>query len=700
MRLTLVLCLIVFSLVPRPDSAAQSIPFLNLKRTQGTAPQISGGLDAGVGYWQQKVVLDPAPADDIVNLGQSVSVSNGVVVIGGSLNSQTRIGAALVFLAPRPGSNAKMTEAAKLTASDGQPDDQFGYAVAIDGDTIVVGAPYANQGAGKIYVYVMPPSGWQDMTETAQLTASKGVANDALGFSVSISGDTIVGGAPGVNTATGASYVFVKPDGQWQNATQTSKLWALGGEMYDSFGSAVSISGDVIAVGAPRFRRNRGAAFVFVKKVNGWTNTTQTAGLSAHGEGQVGASVSTNGKIVVAGAPNAAYGDSRPGVAYVYVEPPGGWTGRTSVPNATLSSLYGRMDDQFGTSVSLMGTVILVGAPNANCVGRHCYGPPYEGKGAVYGFFRSPNGWHDETETAELTAHYGLTNSRFGESVAAAGPLVVIGSPQTDNAYAFEYFPNRGFWMFTLPDGTTAFPLGISSTGDIVGSSTEGSFLDVNGVFTAIAYPGAQGTYPRGVNSQAEVVGQYYPDQSHALGFSEQNGIYTSLSVPGALYTYAYGVNDLGDIVGVYSSADYSEAFLYSGGTFSYPSFPGALATLVYGINNSGEMVGSYCLSPCNSTSGFTSSGGIYSTFNYPGAAYTQITAIDNAGDFIGSWSGNEAGQGGEFVYWAQTQELESFNIGGIGVSAPNGINDSGEIVGSVQTRYSEYGFYGHLPGH
>src|SRR5437764_1371181 len=82
------------------------------------------------------------------------------------------------------------------TSSNGAANGQFGYSVAISGNTLVVGAPgttvgsNANQGAA--YVFTEPVSGWADMTETAELTASDGAASDAFGFSVSISGHTIV----------------------------------------------------------------------------------------------------------------------------------------------------------------------------------------------------------------------------------------------------------------------------------------------------------------------------------------------------------------------------------------------------------------------------------------------------------------------------------------------------------------------------
>ena len=99
-----------------------------------------------------------------------------------------------------PGSGwANMTQTAKLTASDGAAGDDFGYSVSISGNTVVVGASRAtvggNSGQGAAYVFTEPGSGWANMTQTAKLTASDGAADDDFGDSVSISGNTVVVGA-------------------------------------------------------------------------------------------------------------------------------------------------------------------------------------------------------------------------------------------------------------------------------------------------------------------------------------------------------------------------------------------------------------------------------------------------------------------------------------------------------------------------
>jgi hypothetical protein len=104
-------------------------------------------------------------------------------------------------------------QAGKLTASDGVSGDVLGSSVAVSGDTIVVGAPIPSSRPGAAYVFVKPAGGWGNATETAKLAASDGAAGDGFGSAVAISGDTIVVGAPDKNNNQGAAYVFVKPAG-------------------------------------------------------------------------------------------------------------------------------------------------------------------------------------------------------------------------------------------------------------------------------------------------------------------------------------------------------------------------------------------------------------------------------------------------------------------------------------------------------
>src|SRR5262249_54878111 len=158
-------------------------------------------------------------------------------------------------------------------ADDGAEDDQFGLSVAISGDTVVVGAPDddigANFGQGSAYVFTRSGAVW---TLQQKLTSNDGEAFDLFGFAVALSGDTLVvgaeldniGGNVG-NLGQGSAYVFARSGTVW---TERQKLIADDGEAVDSLGYAVAISGNTVVVGAPLddidANRDQGSAYVFV----------------------------------------------------------------------------------------------------------------------------------------------------------------------------------------------------------------------------------------------------------------------------------------------------------------------------------------------------------------------------------------------------------------------------------------------------
>jgi hypothetical protein len=218
-----------------------------------------------------------------------------------------------------------MTETAKLTPTGGQYDDGFGVSLAIDGDTVVVGARNEDLGGilydqGAAYVYVRPVGGWADMTQTARLTASDPRGYCRFGVSVAISGDTLVIGAH----QCVAAYVFVKPAAGWADMNQTARLDS-SSAIYDYFGYAVAIDGDVAAIGAVwddvNGNSQQGSAYIFVKPGGGWVNATETAKLTASDGGykqMLGGAVAMDGDAVV-----SAGG----GAAYIFAKPAGGWAG-------------------------------------------------------------------------------------------------------------------------------------------------------------------------------------------------------------------------------------------------------------------------------------------------------------------------------------------------------------------------------------
>ena len=327
-----------------------------------TTSTFTSKLTTGAGNW---------------GFGRSVSISGDTIAVGAPdmpISGKGQQGAAYVFVKPVSGWATTSTPVAELTVSDGVANDRFGDSISINGDTVVVGATGVNGSQGAAYVFVKPVSGWATTsTFTAKLTASDGAANDKFGYSVSISDDTVVVGVMGVNSSQGAAYVFVKPTNGWATtSTPTSKLAASDGATNDNFGYSASISGDTVVVGAYRAKIGsndlQGATYVFVKPTNGWAAApnpmNQTAKLTASDGGSwdwFGTSVSIEGNMLVVGAQDAAFGGTKKGAVYAFVKPVSGWV-TTSTFNAKLAASDGAELDHFGISTCYSGNTIVVGA--------------------------------------------------------------------------------------------------------------------------------------------------------------------------------------------------------------------------------------------------------------------------------------------------------------------------------------------------
>jgi FG-GAP repeat len=360
--------------------------------------------------------LTPSGAPPLQSFGYSVAVSGDTAVIGAPVLLAESVSAAYVFTRTRGG----WTQVAELTQSDAEMGDLFGLSVAIDGETIVVGAR-EHTGAvdqqGAAYVFVRPATGWTNMTETAELTASDAEPIAYLGNSVAISGRTVVAGAPlATGASEGAAYIFVEPTTGWATTSQfTSKLVSLdGGE----FGWSVALEGDTLAIGA----QQGNSAYVFVKPPSGWSHVTQTAQLTADSSAFLGSSIAISGNTICVGAIGS---DSDSGAAYVYVEPGQGWVDMTQTAELTPSD--GVVLEWFGISVAVFDSKIVAGATYAGSA-----------PGAAYVFVQPEGGWRNATQNAKLTESDGIEANGFGQSVFLGSQGLFVGAP-SDGASVYVY---------------------------------------------------------------------------------------------------------------------------------------------------------------------------------------------------------------------------------------------------------------------
>jgi hypothetical protein len=448
--------------------------------------------------------------------GTSIAISGDTMVVGApnedsnatgvngnqGNNSASDSGAAYIFV--RNGTN--WVQQAYLKASNTEPInppsfnvfrwDFFGSSVAISGDTVVIGAPAegsnatgvngdqsdnSSSWAGAAYVFVREGTNW---TQQAYLKASntRGSApeqnelGDAFGTSVAVSGDTIVVGAPGEDSNatgvngdqsdasaqnSGAVYVFMRNGTTW---TQQAYLKASNTQTGDSFGGSTAISGDTIVVvawnedsKATDVNGNQtdnsfpgaGAAYVFVRDGTNWTQQAYLKASNTGAEDYFGSSVSVSGDTVVVGAGNessnatgvngnqANNSAARAGAAYVFARKGTNWT-----QEAYLKASNTGAEDYFGSSVSVSGDTLVVGAgnesSNATGVNGNEANNSAAGAGAAYVFVREGTTW---TQHAYLKASNtggpsspGRPNGdQFGNTVAVSGDKVAIGAWEEDS---------------------------------------------------------------------------------------------------------------------------------------------------------------------------------------------------------------------------------------------------------------------------
>ncbi|GEM_PF-1178374 len=394
--------------------------------------------------WLQRARLTGSDSRGCDSLGYAVAADGDTVVVGAYKDGDhgTNAGAAFVFVKPGTGW-ANATEAAKLTASDGAPGDNFGMAVAVHGDTVVVGAQYAKIGSnvkqGAAYIFVKPTGGWSgSLNQAAKIDSVDGLANYQFASSVAIKGSTLAVGSSAVNSV----YIFTGSGGTW-----TRQVRLNGADVGGGAGAVVAVSDDEqwVAAGAPTAGSSEmkfGDVYVYNKPGAGWSAhattlpdaTLQTAAADRVMQAQLGISLATRGNVIVAGAPKSAM--SAPGVVCVYVKPGTGWSG-TLTPTATLKGSDTTNSDLFGESVAISGSgdMIAIGT--------------WLNQEKVYIYKKPAGGWADDASedcTLSGSDHATYPFADFGYRIAMSGDTLVSG--------AYSWGGQQGAaYVFTKPAG-------------------------------------------------------------------------------------------------------------------------------------------------------------------------------------------------------------------------------------------------------
>ena len=365
------------------------------------------------------------------SFGQSVAIDGDTIVVGvpyDAVGANGYQGSVYVFTRPAGGWSTG-TQVAKLTASDGGSWEYFAESVAIDGDTVVVGSPgdtiSGNFSQGSAYIFTRPASGWASGTEAAKLTAADGTSSARFGQAVAIDGDTIVVGAPGDSIggsySQGAAYTFSRPAEGWASGTEAAKLTASTRSSNDYFAQSVAIDGDVIVVGSPGHTAgtnwSQGSAYVFTRPAGGWSSGTEAATLTASDGStfdQLAGAVAIDGDTIAAGATADSIGPNwYQGSVYVFTKPDGGWSSATELAKLTASD--GTSGDALGGRLVIDGDTIAAGARDSD-VGTN------DSQGSVYVFTRPTGGWSSGVEAAMVRWPSG--KPRWVQSVCPVGPII------------------------------------------------------------------------------------------------------------------------------------------------------------------------------------------------------------------------------------------------------------------------------------
>ena len=430
--------------------------------------------------WTQQAVLIPS---DGVTVMSSVGIDGDTVVIGGSgasINGNSNQGAAYVFQR----SGTTWSELARLIASDGTAGDQFGNSVAINGDTLIVGANKDDNGAildqGSSYVFVRQGTVW---TQQAKLTADDGSANHRFGNHVAISNNTVIvtrdldtsNPIPSFNPA---AYVFIRSGIIWSQQQRLSVCEPSGFDGHRcGFGSSIAIDGDDLAVANSSLNvgsnGSQGGVYVFTRSGTIWSQQQRLTASDGLADDGFGYSVALEINSIISGswALNA-----RPGAAYLFTRSDATWTQRQKFqePSPNVSNV-------FGYSVSKSGNTFIVGVPRdqgmpgPNAIGAaYVYVRPgtpqvrtqFDFDGDVksdISIFR-PNGGNGAEWWWLRSSDGGNGAATFGAATDMIVPGDYTGDGKADIAV---WRPSNGNWFVLRSEDSSFFAFPFGTSGDV-----------------------------------------------------------------------------------------------------------------------------------------------------------------------------------------------------------------------------------------
>lgn len=422
-----------------------------------------------------RIRLDnPAEGTQLRALGSAVAMDEDVLVVGATATAAggfSNAGAASVW---RKGPSGGYVLDATLSANDPHAGAIFGASVAIDGDTIAVGAPNARTqvhgtpAAGAVYIFTSTGGTW---SFRQKLVASDAAQFDKFGGALALDGDTLLVGAVGDDSwgqGAGAAYVLERVGGNW---VEQQELHATIPQVGQMFGASLCLEGDVAIIGAPGddgTGNDTGAAYAFRRVSGVWTQTQRMTPSAAHGDAEFGYSVSISGSSAAIGAKSDVIGGTTVGTVFAFTESGGTWTEQQKFDGGDSQTL-----DYFGESVLLDGDTLIVGAP--------LHDTPHGSAGAAYVFARSAGIWGLAQKITATDLSPVIMPREIGRRLALSGDDLIVGMPNQSTLVSGSpgvvgiLSRSAGVWgsgeAFDAPRGWASgdhFASGVAASGDTV----------------------------------------------------------------------------------------------------------------------------------------------------------------------------------------------------------------------------------------
>ncbi len=396
--------------------------------------------------------LTPFPGNIRDQFGYSVSISGDTAVVGMPYDDTyfyDDVGAVFVFERDLGGADNWGVVKKFSTTVDASNDDLFGFSVAISGDILLVGIPGDVVDAGRVSFYYRNQGGADNWGLKKSTFPGDFGIGDLYGWSVALDGDTAVIGARGDDSGRGSAYVLYQNQGGADNWGQVDKLYASDGVAGDTFGDAVAIDGDTVIVGAPGEDNtngiNAGSAYLFYRDLGGADTWGQARKILAAPGGPYnwfGDAVDIDVDTALVGAPNRS---SATGSAYAFLRDQGGADNWGQV--AQLDASDAATGDWFGLSVAVSKNSAVIGARGDDDDGTN--------SGSGYVFYRNKGGFDAWEQLIKLNASTGSWGDFLGFSVALDGSTALVGAPEDQSPGAN---PGAGAaYIFSLPAAISNF---------------------------------------------------------------------------------------------------------------------------------------------------------------------------------------------------------------------------------------------------